>query len=616
MNPLWAALVGGVVALLAVSAIAIVRVDRPGGAWGRRLRSRLLLGVPWGTLVSVAFVLAVYLFLQRGYWYWFDPVTIPFRSWSYLYPTGWLASGFSHAGPGHLRGNLRATLVLAPIAEYAWGHLPQERGSNSFDSWRTNPWIRAFVIFPAAVLGLGLLTSLFALGPVIGFSGVVFAFAGFALVHYPVATVVALLVSSVVSTVVPALLDPVVSVTVSASPPSPPSWAGIAIQGHALGLFLGLVLGLAVLYRREGRPSAARVWLAALVFAVVQGLWAVYWFRGGGTYVLYRGVGVALVLLLALLVTVAAVASDRPLVSRKRTLIDPFSPLQTALSIALITGLSLVVYLGVGPAFVGSVSVAVAITVGIQILYTMVVWVAGSDRSPFGGITRRHVAITAVLIGLAVLAGPGIVPNLVTVGDDAVPEGEAVDVEDYTVTYAENVTNQMVSVIEIEAAGETTAVKTSGVIVTSEQRHLWLRQASSQRLAYTGEVRFRLGGVGWSERVVATRQGWTAAGNDTAYQVWLDSASGPKRHAFASESYTAEPRIDNRSVSVVPEEGEFYLRVERDNGSLGRVAIPDAGAVADAGGVTFSTERRDGRLVVTAERGGTSVAVAREEVYR
>jgi len=554
MNPLWAALVGGVVALLAVSAIAIVRVDRPGGAWGRRLRSRLLLGVPWGTLVSVAFVLAVYLFLQRGYWYWFDPVTIPFRSWSYLYPTGWLASGFSHAGPGHLRGNLRATLVLAPIAEYAWGHLPQERGSNSFDSWRTNPWIRAFVIFPAAVLGLGLLTSLFALGPVIGFSGVVFAFAGFALVHYPIATIVALLVSSVASTVVPALLDPVVSVTVSASPPSPPSWAGIAIQGHALGLFLGLVLGLAVLYRREGRPSAARVWLAALVFAVVQGLWAVYWFRGGGTYVLYRGVGVALVLLLALLVTVAAVASDRPLVSRAVPVLE--------------------------------------------------------------SITRRHVAITAVLIGLAVLAGPGIVPNLVTVGDDAVPEGEAVDVEDYTVTYAENVTNQMVSVIEIEAAGETTAVKTSGVIVTSEQRHLWLRQASSQQLAYTGEVRFRVGGVGWSERVVATRRGWTAAGNDTAYQVWLDSASGPKRHAFASESYTAEPRIDNRSVAVVPKDGEFYLRVERDNGSLGRVAIPDAGTVADAGGVTFSTERRDGRLVVTAERGGTSVAVAREEVYR
>jgi len=554
MIPLRAALLAAAVALLALSAIAIVRADRPGGAWGRRLRSRLLLGVPWGTLVSVLFVLAVYLFLQRGYWYWFDPVTIPFRSWSYLYPTGWLASGFSHAGPGHLRGNLTATIVLAPIVEYAWGHLPQDRGTNSFDSWRTNPWIRAFVLFPAAVLGLGLLTSLFALGPVIGFSGVVFAFAGFALVHYPVATVVALLVSSVVSTVVPALLDPIVAVTVSASPPSPPSWAGIAIQGHALGLFFGLVLGLSVLHRRTGRPSAARVWLSALVFAVVQGLWAVYWFRGEGTYVLFRGLGVALVLLLAFLITVAAVASGRPLLSRSVPVLD--------------------------------------------------------------SITRRHVAVTAVVLGVAVLAGPGIVPNLVTVGDDAVPEGETVEVEDYTVTYAENVTNRMVSVIEIEAFGETTQVETSGVIVTSEQRHLWLRQASTQQLAYTGEVRFRLGGVGWSEQVVATREGWTAAGNDTAYQVWLAPESGPERHAFASERHTAAPRIDNRSVSIVPEDGEFYLAVESDNESLGRVEIPEVGDIADAGGLTFATERRDGRLVVTAERGGTSVAVAREEVYR
>jgi len=554
MIPLRAALFAAAVALLALSALAIVRADRPGGAWGRRLRSRLLLGIPWGTIVSVLFVLAVYLFLQRGYWYWFDPVTIPFRSWSYLYPTGWLASGFSHAGPGHLRGNLTATLVLAPIVEYAWGHLPQERGSNSFDSWRTNPWIRAFVLFPAAVLGLGLLTSLFALGPVIGFSGVVFAFAGFALVHYPVATVVALLVSSVVSTVIPALLDPIVSVTVSASPPAPPSWAGIAIQGHALGLFLGLVLGLAVLHRRKGTPSAARVWLAALVFAVIQRLWAVYWFRGEGTYVLFRGFGVALVLLLAFLITAAAVASERPLLSRDLPVLD--------------------------------------------------------------SITRRHVAVTAVVVGVAVLAGPGIVPNLVTVDDGAGTEGDAVSVEDYTVTYAENVTNRMVSVIEIEAFGETTEVKTSGVIVTSEQRHLWLRRASSQQLAYTGEVDVRLGGVGWSEEVVVTREGWTAVGNETAYQVWIDPAGGPERHAFASESHTAAPRIDNRSVSIVPEDGEFYLNVERDDESLGRVEIPEVGGVADVGGLTFATERRDGRLVVTAERGGTSVAVAREEEYR
>ncbi|SNZ04889.1 Membrane associated serine protease, rhomboid family [Natronoarchaeum philippinense] len=616
MNLLSAGLVAAVVVLIALSAVAIIRADRPGGAWGRRLRSRLLLGVPWGTIVSVLFVLAVYLFVQRGYWHWTDPVTIPFRSWSYLYPTGWLTSGFAHAGPGHLRGNLQATIVLAPIVEYAWGHLPQERGSQSFASWRTNPWLRAFVLFPAAVLGVGLLTSLFALGPVIGFSGVVFAFAGFALVHYPVATIVALLVSSVISTVVSSLVDPIVTATVSASPPSAPSWAGIAIQGHALGLFLGLVLGLAVLYRREGRPSAARVWLAALVFAVVQGLWAVYWFRGGGTYVLYRGVGVALVLLLALLVTLAAVASERPLISGERSLIDPLSPLQTALSLALIVGLALVAYLGLGPPFVGSASVAVVITVALRILYTVVVRIAGSGRWAFGGITRRHVAITAVLLGVALLAGPAVVPNLVTVGDDAVPEGETVTVEDYTIAYGEEVPNRMVSAIDISAFGETTQINTSGVIVINEDRHIWARQVSPQQLAYSGAVRLRLGGVGWSESVVVRREGWTAVGNGTAYQVWLDAEDTPTQHAFDSAPQTATPSIDGRTVTVVPDDGEFYLGVERGNESLGRTALPEVGETESVGRLLFSTERRDGRAVVVAERGGTSVAVARHEQYR
>lgn len=41
-------------------------------------------------------------------------------------------------------------------------------------------------------MSFGVLASLFALGPVIGFSGVVFALWGFALVFYPVTTIAAL----------------------------------------------------------------------------------------------------------------------------------------------------------------------------------------------------------------------------------------------------------------------------------------------------------------------------------------------------------------------------------------------------------------------------------------
>src|SRR6056297_4028396 len=92
--------------------------------WRDQLTGRFWYGVPWGTLVSIAFVLAVYLFVQGGIHDWHDPTVIPFRAWSYLYPTGLLTAGFAHSSSGHLLGNLLGTIALAPIAEYAWGHYP------------------------------------------------------------------------------------------------------------------------------------------------------------------------------------------------------------------------------------------------------------------------------------------------------------------------------------------------------------------------------------------------------------------------------------------------------------------------------------------------------------
>jgi membrane associated rhomboid family serine protease len=313
MADLSLALRVAVPAALVASAVAVWLLDRPGGDWGTRLRSRLLLGVPWGTLVTFALVLGVYLFVQGGYWHWYDPVVVAFSSWSYLYPLGVVAAPFSHAGVGHLTGNLLGTLALAPLAEYAWSHFPTERGTSSFASWRTNPYVRSFVLFPLGVVGIGLATSLFSWGPVVGFSGVVFAFAGFALVRFPLATVVTLAARGLVATTYYALRDPVV---VGQASPSygPPWWFGIAVQGHLLGLLLGVVVGVLVLARRDRRPSALRLWTGTVLLGSSLTLWAIWWYRGPETYVLYRGLGVTLVLALGLLVAVAARASDRPVV--------------------------------------------------------------------------------------------------------------------------------------------------------------------------------------------------------------------------------------------------------------------------------------------------------------
>jgi len=109
----WRAVANAAIVLLIATGVAVfTRGD------GRRelqaVRSRLLFGVPWGTLVVVAGVVAFYLFVQFGRSG--SPLVVPFVSWSYFYPLGVLASPLAHAGIGHVTGNVIGTLALAPIA--------------------------------------------------------------------------------------------------------------------------------------------------------------------------------------------------------------------------------------------------------------------------------------------------------------------------------------------------------------------------------------------------------------------------------------------------------------------------------------------------------------------
>ncbi|PSQ18059.1 rhomboid family intramembrane serine protease, partial [Halobacteriales archaeon QS_8_69_73] len=192
---------------VAVSLTAVVAVARPGGRWGLVARRRLVLSVPWGTLLAATGIVGFYLVVQNGLANPRDPVVIPFRAWGYFYPMGMLTAAFAHGGLGHLVGNVTGTLVFGSVAEYAWSHFPRERGSSSFGSLRTNPLARIGA-WAVGVLGVGVITGLFALGPVVGFSGVVFAFVGFALVRYPLTTVVALAATSAVGLVYRALRRP------------------------------------------------------------------------------------------------------------------------------------------------------------------------------------------------------------------------------------------------------------------------------------------------------------------------------------------------------------------------------------------------------------------------
>ena len=546
------ALLVGVVASLA----AVWALDRPRGRWGTALRRRFLLGVPWGTLTTALLVLAVYLFVQDGYDHWYAPVTIPFRAWSYFYPVGMLTSSFAHVGVNHLLGNLVGTLTLGAVAEYAWGHYPRRRGTSSFGSPRTNPVVRAFVAVPAAAFVVGLLTSLFALGPVIGFSAVVFAFAGFALVHYPYATVLALTAGQVLRIVRSGLREP--TLTAQARPSfSAPWWAGIAIQGHVLGLLVGVLLGVWLIRSRdEPRQPALRVWTGAVLFAVAQSLWAVYWFRGGSTYVLFRAVGVGLVFVMAALLAVAVSGSDRSLFRG-----DAPAPSPT------------------------------------------------SESASLGSLSAWQVGVVVLLLAAAALSGPAVLVNVVSVSDQPLP-GDPVEVREYDVTYAENVPNGMVSAVDVSAFGETTTVNTSGVIVRNPERGIWTTAVTKSRLAFQGQAPVRVGGLGWRNTVYAVRQGWVAAGGNTTYRVSLvhgDSA----RPAFTAPPARADPVVAGRRVAFHTRPDRFRIGVTYEN-ETAFGPIPTKNQTVTIRGVAFV---REGKKVY-AEYGGTRVRVAKKETYR
>ncbi len=602
-------------ATILVAAVIVHRVDAPEGSWARQLRSRLLFGVPWGTLIVIAFVIGVYLFVQSGLDNPDRPVVIPFRGWSYFYPEGMLWSGYAHSSRSHITGNLLSTLVAGALAEYAYGHFPRDRKGTADDPERpsddgdsvdrasddgdsvdttpstgptdasdpsprtdggdhaspaltTNPYLRAFVVVPGAILLFGGVSSLFALGPVIGFSGVVFALWGFALVHYPIGTIAALSGSTLVS-LLHSTIDNPIEVAAATSSYGPPGWANIAVQGHALGFISGVLVAVWLVRRRRSvgvgpHTAALTVFVAVLLFGTSRRFWAVYWYLGNERYELYRALGLALMVLLALIVAVAVAGRERPLRE----------------SIPWLSGDT---------------------ERGVETRFAAL-------RSTLGATTPAAIGFLLVVLALAAVAGPGIVPNLVTVDDGDLP-GDPIEVEGYQVTYAENVEDRMVNVIDVEAFGRSTSVTTSGVIVQNADRQIWSTAVSRGSLQHWGYRAVELGGTGWRETVWAQRSGWVAADGGATYRVDLIH-DGERSTAFVGEPKRAEPRIDGRTVTVAAVEGGFELRVEHD-GINETATIPETNESVTLHDVTFTREDR----VLFAERGETEVRIAEQERY-
>ena len=535
----------GLVLAVTLAVAGVAAMSRP-RVWYRQLTDRLLYGVPWGTLIVMAIMLAVYAGLQDGIGS-AEPIVLPFRAWSYLDPVGMLVAGFAHSNTSHLLGNLLGTLLFGSLAEYLWGHHTTRRTTTRPLAAWTHPVVRAVVIFPAAAILGSIVGSLVALGPIIGFSMVVFAFAGFALVQAPILAVVVSVSQGVVRRLFDAFQTPE-QIAASGTTYSTPWFASIAIQGHAVGLLAGVLVGLGYQrLTRRARPSVGRLWAGVLLFAVERSLWAVYWYRGAESYVLYRAIGVGLVFLLAALVTYAVIARDEPLVP----------------------GLA------------------------VPNPQTML-----ADMTT---ISHRQVALLLVIAASSFLVSPAIAANATTIADADLP-GEAVEVRGYELTYGENVTDGQINVFDIRGFGETTRVNTSGVIVRNTDRHIWSTAVSRGELAVSGSAAVRLGGIGWQETVTATREEWRAVGGDTTYRVSL-THNNTTRPLYTSPAATAEPVVAGQRITLNATDGGFRLTVGDET-----APIPTQGNVTTLNGIQFS--REDDRLVAIHDRTDTAVRVA------
>lgn len=507
-----------------------------------RLRQRLVLGVPWGTLAVVLFVYLVY-YVVQGANEPGGPNVVGFRSWSLWYPQGILFSSFSHASRSHLIGNLLGTVVFGSIVEYAWSHYPTQRGQHSFSSWRTNPFVRIGLFVLGALL-VGIVNSLFVPGAIIGFSGVVFAFAGFAIVYRPLAAAGGMLGLQALDLVYHGLRYPI-RFTEAETRFVTPYWSDTALQGHLFGLVLGVLLAVALVRYRKVVPRVGYIWFAALVFAVSRSMWTLFWFISSTEFVLFRGLGAASVLVLASLVAIAAVRTDRPL-------------------------------------WPGRIHLSVR-TISVSILVVVV-----------------------VLVALA-----GIPYNLVDVSPGE--EGEnGIEIDGYTVTYAENVEDRYAS-LDLPVFRDFLSFQTSGVIVTSDDRNAWALKTPTDELALEGRDIVVVGDTTWREVVIVNHTQWEVAGGNTTYKVYGQhwQVMDEQRILFASPPAQADPTINGTRFAIRPSEEFYNVSAVRDNETVEQKPIPAHNETVELRGVRFE---RDGKeLVAVYEQTELTFATYRTE---
>jgi hypothetical protein len=227
---------------------------------------------------------------------------------------------------------------------------------------------------------------------------------------------------------------------------------------------------------------------------------------------------------------------------------------------------------------------------------------AGNPTRIGSSISRRDILMFSLALILVVVALPSIFTNYLQMSDDPVPDAESISVDDYEITYAEEVQHGRLG------------IENSGVIVVNERREIWTAPVDESDLKDRGRVTVPVGGIGWRETVTAERQGWDVIGNGSAYAVDLIH-DGQTIRAFRSDPAEARVEIANKSVAVEAVDERFLLNVTRNGTSLGTAVIPPTNGSTTIGTLAFETADIGGTPSVFARENGTRVLIAREEQF-
>jgi len=388
---------------------------------------------------------------------------------------------------------------------------------------------------------------------------------GFALVFYPVTTIAALTGATLVNVTYETLRNPVVVSEEASGSYGAPSWANIAIQGHAIGLIAGILAAVWLVRRRRRRETTEWIDPESRTSALVA-FGAILLFGG------HAGSGQS---------TGTSGVSDTNCTARSGSACSRSSQRSSRSRSPGATSRSGRIWRFRSRRRSETVSVCDA-----RGNWPPAARFGTSDRGragnrPESGRRRRRRT-----------------------------PGDPIEVSGYQVTYAENVEDRVVSVVEMEAFGRSTSVNTSGVIVANADREIWTTAVSKGNLAFWGYRAVDVGGTGWRETVWVQRTGWVAANGGPTYRV--DAVRNETRSTlFTSEPARAEPRIDGRNVTVAAVEGGFELRVEGDGGETEIAPLPAVNESVTLREVTFVRENN----AVFAERRETRVRIAQRERY-